>query len=84
MLRDVDRESAAYEFARRWPVWFGLQFFFGLLGVLALLDELGSAWSGSSETGSVLGNLLPAAGSALLFTFVMRRGIGRKSPPPAV
>ena len=43
MLRDFDRESAAYEFARRWPIWFGLQFFFGLLGVLALLDELGSA-----------------------------------------
>ena len=83
MRRDLDRESAAFEFARRWPVWFGLQFFFGLVGVFALMDELGATWSGSSELGSVLRDLVPAAGSAVLFTLLVRRGLGRKSPPPA-
>jgi hypothetical protein len=57
---DEPRQQHAAIAANRWPVWFGLQFFFMTLGLVQLWDRVAGAWAGSAPSMPVL-RLLSAA-----------------------
>lgn len=67
-----ERERIAIEQARRWPVSFGLQFFFGILGCVFV------AQNAVSVSPDFLGIVAKAGVGAIIFTVVFRR---RPAPP---
>ena len=69
------------ETIRRRPIIFGVQFFFMMIGVYALLSALGDAVFGDASVSVALRLARPALVTSILITWLMWRGSRGPSSP---
>jgi hypothetical protein len=75
-----ERERLAFEQARRWPLFFGLQFFFAISGIVALASYANAAIFGAPAHSLGGREFATAAIGAVLFTVLTRWRGGRSAP----